>query len=167
MPGTVMHALDGTQVIPQDANRIYIDGFQYEDASNAVLAGLLTMKLRDRINFDGRLGVVSSHKESDIAFSGKLSRFEHQILEYGPNGEPLKKRMRITIRCSLDDVRRARKIFFNEEVQAFEVYSDTVFPVRTEMQVKESLMGELAARLTEKIATGWYTGKMTPAEKGK
>lgn len=162
----VIRSMNGEPVVPREANKIIIPFFRnytYEPS----LAEKLTIELRQMINMEGRLAVVADNENADLRLAGMIDNYEIQPVQLGNFGEAVRKRLRITASVKLIDLNRDREIFYEREIQSFEVFSDVIAPIVTESQCRERVLEKLARRISVKVINGWYTELMTPVEKGK
>jgi len=156
-------AINGEPVIPRHANSIVIG--EFDDATGRRdIAGKTALMVRELINRDGRLAVVAS--EGDLALSVTMTSFQIQAVEFGAQGIPVRKRMRLTASVKLLDTARDRVIFGDSAVQSFIEYSEITPPVTPEYLALDSLIEKMAERITAQTITGWYTKYMTNVEKG-
>lgn len=162
----VLRNLDGEPVIPRNANKIIIPFF-HNYTSKPSISEKLTLKLRRSVNMDGRLAVVSTGRNADLRLVGMIVQYEVQPIQYGNFGEAVRKRLRIIAAVKLFDIKKREEIFYERGIQAFEVYSDLIPPISSEIQVQERVLEKLARRIAFKVVNGWYTDLMTPIEKGK
>ena len=158
--------INGEPVVPRAANRILVPDFRSSIGMSTV-AERLTLLVRERISMDGRLAVVKDGEKADLLLEGLVRDYEIQPMEIDRTGRPEKKRMRITASARLVDTAKGRVIFHDREIQAFEIFSDLLPPVRHESLVRESVIQNLARRIALKVITGWYTELMSEVEKGK
>lgn len=164
--GSVLDNLNGEPVIPREANRIIIPFFHnYTDEPS--VSEKLTLRVRKLVSMDGRLAVVSTNEEADLRLAGKVALYQVQPVQYGDFREPVRKRLRIVASIRLYDLKKGREIFYDGGIQAFEVFSELLPPVTSEIQVQDRVLESLARRISVKVIEGWYTELMTPVEKGK
>ncbi len=162
----VLESINGEPVVPREANRIIIPFFQNYTAEPSA-AENLTLKLRRFIGMDGRLAVVADNSEADLRLAGAVVQYQVQPVQYGNFNEPVRKRLRVVASVRLIDLKSGREIFYDSGIQAFQLFSELIPPVTPEIQVQEAVLENLARRISVKVVEGWYTGLMTPAEKGK
>lgn len=162
----VIDSINGEPVVPRDANRIIVPFFN-NFTTEFSISEKLTLRVREFLVMDGRLAVVSDNKDADLRLIGKIVRYHNQPIQYGKFGEPIRKRLRIVAMVGLLDLRRDREIFCEREIQSFEIYSDLIPPITSEIQIRDKALDSLARRISITIIKGWYTDLMTPAEKGK
>ncbi|MDY6934643.1 MAG: LPS assembly lipoprotein LptE [Spirochaetota bacterium] len=163
--GSVLKSINGEPVVPRSANRIIIPFF-YNYTDEPSISERLTLKVREMISMDGRLAVVADNNDADIRLIGRIVHYRIQPIQYGNFGEPIRKRLRIVAAIRLLDLRKAREIFFEREIQSFKVYSDLIPPVESIVHVQDSVIDNLSRRISVKTISGWYTKLMTPVEKG-
>ncbi len=156
-------AINGEPVVPRHANSIVIGDFDDATARKDI-AGKTAMKVRELVNRDGRLAVVPAG--GDLELFVALTSFQVQVLEFGPRGIPVKKRMRLTGSLKLLDAARNTIIFRNNAVQSFIEYSEITPPVTPEYLALDLLVERMAERIKAQTITGWYTEYMTKVEKG-
>ncbi len=156
----------GEPVVPRHANTIFVPDF-IDTTGRSGIARRLTLKVRDLIGRDGRLAVTPAREGADLLLEGDITGFQIQPIEYGGQGVPLRKRMRIVVSVKLLDLGNGRIIFRDRSVQSFMVYSEIRPPVMSEHQVLDSLLETLAERIRAQTITGWYTEYMSSVEKGK
>jgi len=162
----VLMKFNGEPVIPRDANRVVVPFFS-NFTNKPVLSDKLTLKLRELINMDGRLAIVSESSQADLIVTGKIVHYQIQPIQYDTIGRAVRMRMRIISSVKLRDIRRGETIFFDRGIQAFGVYSDLIPPIETEAQVQDKILKNLARRIAVKIIDGWYTDLMTSVETRK
>jgi predicted nucleic acid-binding OB-fold protein len=158
--------ISGEPVVPREANRIIIPFFHNYTAEPSV-AEKLTLRLRQIIGMDGRLAVVANNENADLRLAGAVVQYQVQPVQYGNFNEPVRKRLRIISSIRLFNLKTGREILYDGEIQAFQLFSELIPPVTSEIQVQEAVIENLARRISVKTVEGWYTGLMTPAEKGK
>jgi hypothetical protein len=163
---SVLESMNGQPVVPREANRIWIPPFA-GGAGTGMLGQRLALRLREYIAMDGRLAVVNEGKHADLVLNGTVLLYQVQPLAYDDLGVPVKKRIRMVASCRLLDIPREKVIFNEAEIQAFEIFSDTVPPLVTEESARERIMESLARRIALQTVSGWYTELMTPVEKVK
>jgi hypothetical protein len=161
----VLNNFKGEPVVPRDANRILVPLFN-TIINQPSLSELLTVKVKEAINSDARLAVVTG-SEADLILKGVITGYYMQPVEYDGYDRPVKKRLKITVSLKLFDLRKEKEIFFEREIQAFEEFSEVIAPVRSEIQVQEKVISDMALRIAMKTINGWYTRLLTPQEKGK
>ncbi len=162
----VLNNINGEPVVPRDANRIIIPFF-HNYTKEPSISEKLTLRLRKLISMDGRLAVVSKNDKADLRLAGMVVRYQIQPVQYGNFHEPIRKRLRIVASVRLLDMNKKREIFYGGEIQAFEVYSEVIPPITSEIQIQDMVLENLARRISNKVINGWYTDLMTPIEKGK
>ena len=162
----VLSNIDGEPVIPREANKISIPFF-YNHTEKPSISEKLTLKVRRFINIDGRLAVVSDTSNADLRLLGMIVKYKIQPVQYGAFGEPIRKRLRILTSVRLYDIKREAEIFFENEIQSFEIFSDALTPITSEIHVQDRVLENLARRISVKVIDGWYTKLLTPIEKGK
>lgn len=162
----VFESMNGEPVVPREANKIFIPPFTCATGREP-LCQKLAIRVRELIAADGRLAVVDAEADADIVLAGAMTHYQIQPLEYDEMERIVKKRMRMTAAARLTDLRRSKEIFFEREIQSFDTYSEIVPPVMTEPLMQDRVMESLARRIVLTTVTGWYTGLMTPVEKGK
>ncbi len=162
----VINTINGEPVVPREANRILIHDFTFH-GDHAVLVNKLTLRVRDLIARDGRLGVVTSGEIHDLLLTGGLMLYQVRPLKYDSMGIPVKKRMRMAVFVRLINVKNDREIFRDPDVQAFEEFSDNVPPITSEMAIQDAVVENLAKRISRKVISGWYTELLSPVEKGR
>ncbi len=160
-----LKSIDGEPVVPRTANRLYISPLRDRTGDYLPLSKL-SIRLKESVNSDGRLVVVQEKDRSDLLLEVSVNEYAIQNIEFDGLGQPVKKRIRIVAGASLYDMRKKRPVFSDPLIQAFRVYSDTVPPVSAELQVLDSVIDELARRITAKTVSGWYTQYMNIIEKG-
>lgn len=158
--------INGEPVVPRNANSIFIG--EFDDLSGRPdIARRLFIKVKELINRDGRLAVVTGAGAGDLLLSASVTGFQIQAVEFGEQGVPVKKRMRLTASVKLLDTPRGKLIFRDSAVQSFLEYSETVPPLMSEYQAMDALIDSMAERIRAQTITGWYTEYMTPVEKGR
>jgi hypothetical protein len=162
----LLKSFTGEPVIPREANKIFVRDFENGKTAGS-LAGRLTIRVKELIASDGRLGVVEDETMADLSLQGKMVSYELQALKFDEMGTVIEKRMRSVVRLRLIDVMHGRDVFTNERVESFVVFSDRVPPVESESGAQDRLLEEMSKRIVAQAVTGWYTKYMTPAEKGK
>lgn len=162
----VLGGIDGEPVVPRRANRILIPYFRNNTRESAV-SERLTIRLRELITMDGRLAVVSDEEHADLKLKGAVLLYHLQPIHFSDSGEAVRKRLRIVVSVALIDAESGREIFRETQVQAFRLFSEVIPPIISESQVRNSVVDELARRVSVTTITGWYTGLMTDVEKGK
>jgi hypothetical protein len=167
--GTVRKIIDdfeGEPVVPRSANRLFIvppaNTTGREDLSLRLMS-----RLREHISLDGRLGVESDESNIDLRLEIRIAKFFIEKLAYDEIGRAVKKRMWITADVRLMNLHRKKVIFYENDIQAFRVFSELMQPIETEDRCMENVLDDLAKRITSKTVTGWYTDQMTIIEKGK
>ncbi|MFC1670110.1 LPS assembly lipoprotein LptE [Spirochaetota bacterium] len=162
----VIKSIDGELVVPRTANKIRILPFGSSNKGKEISEKLL-ISIRKKINLDGRLSVVGNRDRADLKLDGRVRGFQIQPLEYGEYNRPVKQRMRIVVSVRLINLKGGKVIFHDRQIQSFKTFSDIVPPIKTEAEVLESVIEDLAERISRKAVTGWYTDKMTKSERGK
>lgn len=162
----VLKSINGEPVVPREANRIIIADF-WDNTHNPDLCEKLSLRIRELINVDGRLAVVTSENVADLKLSGKIILYQIQPLKFNLMGLPIKKRMKVVAVVSLRDNLRGKDIFYDMPVQAFEEYSDIEPPVTSEESMRLTVIENLSKRIALQTVSGWYTQLMTPEEKGR
>ncbi len=162
----VLQNINGGPVVPREANKIVVPFF-HNHTNEASISEKLTLNLRRLISMDGRLAVVSSNNKADLRLAGMIKLYQVQAVQYGDFHEPIRKRLRIIASVKLIDIKKKKEIFYDGGVQAFEVFSEVIPPITSEIQVRDRVIENLARRLSVKVINGWYTELMTPIEKGK
>ena len=165
-PDAVFDVINGEPVVPRDANKIIIPFFHNFTAEPSA-AENLTLKLRRMIGMDGRLAVVADNEDADLRLAGAVVQYQVQPVQYGNFNEPVRKRLRVVASIKLMDLKSGREIFYDGGIQAFQLFSELIPPVTSEIQAQEAVLENLARRISVKVVEGWYTKLMTPAEKGK
>jgi hypothetical protein len=166
MLGKVFKSIDGEPVVPREANRIIVTDF-WDNTHNPDICEKLSLRIRELINIDGRLAVVSSENDADLRLNGKVILYQIQPLKYNLMGLQIKKRMKIVAVVSLRDNLRKKDIFYDMPVQAFEEYSEIDPPITSEESMRLIVIENLSKRIALQTVTGWYTQLMTPEEKGR
>lgn len=161
-----LRSINGEPVVPRKANRIIIPYF-YNFTTVSSITDKITLKVRELISMDGRLAVVSDNKDADLRLIGKIVKYHLQPVQYGNFGQPVRKRLRILATIKLVDIKNNREIFFEKDIQSFEIFSDQIPPIVDEAVVRDRVLDNMARRISIKILTGWYTDLMSPIEKGK
>jgi hypothetical protein len=164
--GSVLMNLKGEPVIPREANKIQVSPFS-DRTGRPGLAEKLHNRIRESISRDLRLAVVADGDQADVTLEGSITSFQIQEMKFTNFRVPEKKRMRITVAMTLYKKASGSIILHEPELQAFREFSDILPPLETEPQVMETLITDLARRITAKTVTGWHTDLMTPVEKGK
>jgi hypothetical protein len=162
----VLGRMSGEPVVPRSANRIQVPEFDNLTPVHS-LSARISIRVREEIASDGRLGIASGGEQADLLLEGKITSYQTQALEFNGAGLPVKKRMRMLAAVRLIDIVSNREIFSDRDIQAFETYSEIAPPVSTEQTVQDRVLTELARRVAKQAVTGWYTGLMTREEKGK
>ncbi len=164
--GVVLGKINGEPVIPRSANRIIIPYFK-NFTGEPTVSEKLTLRVRELINMDARLAVVSDSHRADLRLGGKVVLYHIQPIHYSDAGEPVRKRLRIVVSIELKDLKREKEIFSQRQIQAFEIFSDVIPPFASETQVRERVIENLARRVAVNTVSGWYTELMSNIEKGK
>lgn len=164
--GSVLKGINGEPVVPRSANRIFIPSF-INGTSHASLSEQLTLRLREHINTGGRLITVNRKSAADLELTGRIKIYELQPIRYNTAGEPVLKRLHISVLIWLKDIKSEKIIFHNIKVRAFETFSDREAPVRSEIQVRDSVLEQLSRRIVVTTLKGWYTELMSRTEKGR
>lgn len=162
----VLEKINGEPVVPRNANSIYILPF-FNSTDNIAIPGKLSINIKKSICMDGRLVVVSEKDKADLKLEGIITAYQIQPIKYGELNRPVMKRMRIIASVKLFDLRLKKIILYEAGIQSFETYSDTIPPIKTKTQILNSVIENLAKRISSKVITGWYTDHMTHIEKGK
>ncbi len=162
----VLGRMSGEPVVPRSANRIQVPEFENLTTVHS-LSARVSIRVRDEIASDGRLGVVGGGEQADLLLEGKITSYQIQALAFNGAGLAVKKRMRVLAAVRLVELVSKREIFNDRDIQAFETYSEINPPVSTEQAVQDRVLTELARRVAKQAVTGWYTGLMTREEKGK
>lgn len=162
----VMGKMSGEPVIPRSANRIVVPDFENRSPVPS-LSARVSIKVREEIARDGRLGVVDGKEEADLLLEGRILSCQVQVTEFNGAGLPVKKRIRVLASVSLVEVKTGHEIFRDADIQAFETYSELVPPISNEQAVQDRVLLDLAKRVAKKTVTGWYTELMTSEEKGR
>jgi hypothetical protein len=164
--GKIVEDFDGEPVVPRSANRLFIvppaNTTGREDLSLRLMS-----RLREHISLDGRLGVESDESDIDLRLEIRIAKFFIEKLAYDEIGRAVKKRMWITADVRLLNIHRKKVIFYENDIQAFRVFSELTQPIETEDRSMENVLDDLAKRITSKTVTGWYTDQMTIIEKRK
>jgi hypothetical protein len=160
----VLSNFKGEPVVPREANKIIVPLFNNSTTSS--ISELLTLKVRETINSDSRLAVVSGN-DADLILKGVLTGYQVQPVEFDGFAKPVKKRLKITASIKLFDIKKDKEIFFEREIQAFAEFSEIIHPISSEIRVTEKVIADLASRIALKTINGWYTRLLTPEEKGK
>lgn len=158
--------IKGEPVVPRHANRIYVATFK-NGHPDSMINDRLLIKIKQKINTDVRLALADENDFPDLVLDGRVSEFYIQPVEFDTMGVAIKKRIRITVSVKMTDVQKKRLIFSDNNVYAFRMFSEYRAPVETEDDALDKLLEDLSGRIFSKIETGWFTDKMTPAEKGK
>ncbi len=158
--------INGEPVVPRQANTLFLQIAENRTGIKGI-PERLKIKISELLNIEGRLAVVPDHGRSDLRLDVIFSGYELQVLEYSDMGIPTKKRLRLLADIRLTDLNRDREIISGHQVQAFEEFSDTVFPLKSRMQVEESVIHELARRISLMTIQGWYTERFTEIERNK
>lgn len=164
--GAVLKNINGEPVVPRSANKIFVPTF-INRTKHVSITEHLTLKLRKHINTGGRLITVSKKSIADLELIGRIDTYELQPIRYNTADEPVLKRLQITVYIWLNDLRSGKMILFKNKVQAFKKFSDRIPPVRSETQVRNSVLEQLSRRIAITASKGWYTELMSRTEKGK
>lgn len=162
----VLSSFKGEPVVPREANKIHITEFHNLTTQTAI-SEKLTLKIKEQINLDGRLAVVTESEQADLEVKGILTDYQVQPVKFNGFDKPERKRLRIIASIKLNDLKRNREIFFERGIQAFEEFSEIIPPIASEIQIRDKVLDDLAKRISLQIINGWYTKLMTPVEKGK
>src|SRR4030042_98272 len=106
----IIDGFEGEPVVPRNANRLYIVP-PVNATGVAELAPRLQNKVREYISLDGRLGVDSDDRNSDLRLEIRISRYIIERMEYDEIGRAVKKRMGITADGRLFNITRKKVIF--------------------------------------------------------
>ncbi|MCP4133958.1 MAG: hypothetical protein GY754_23510 [bacterium] len=162
----VLNKISGEPVVPREANRIFIPPFS-NSAREEGFPGKLLLRIKNKINMDGRLTVVNSKTNAHLLLRGGVTGYRVQGVEYDGFRKPVKKRLWVTVSVQLTNLKKGKVIFYERNIQSFKAYSDVVFPIISDSQAEESVLEDMAKRISLKVITGWYTEQMTNIEKGE
>lgn len=160
---TILKKFSGDNVIPENANTIKLEKFS--DRSNSDKAGRLRTKIKEQLTSDGRLAVLDS-LNTDLVLRGQITEFFIKGLSFDAAQMPLLKRIKITASIKLIDKKHNKIIFIENDIQAFLNYSESISPVKNDMQAEEEVLEMLAKRISKKVLSGWYTEYMNKMERG-
>ncbi len=158
--------LNGTPVIPREANKIVIASFS-NITSVQGMESRLSALLKKHISLDGRLAPVSQKENPDILLKGSIYSYSVQATAHAKNGAVIEKRIIIKSSIALYDLKKKNLIFHDPFIQSFRKFSDRIPPISTESACREYVLDNLALRIASKTVSGWYTKHLTPIEKGK
>lgn len=156
---------EGGELIPGKGTKIYVNNFEsglYKNFNSKELVS----RLKRNINSDVTLTVTDIKDEAEIILTGIITAYTIQPVEFNLQGQPELKRLRLTLALTLYNPVREHTIFRSRIVEAMHEYSDTRFPVETELRAQLKLIDKIVPRIISQIYTGWYTDQLTPAERG-
>jgi len=156
----------GEPVIPRKANKIQINAFK-NGADYRILNEKLLIKVKHLIGLDSRLALAGENEDPELLLDCTINQFSIQPVEFNSMRVPVKKRMRITMKVTMKDLKARRIIFSDPNVYAQYSFSEYNPPIESEDAALDRLLSDLASRIYSKIETGWFTDRMTPMEKGK
>ena len=165
-PDKNARGLFGGDIIPNKGAKIFICNFT-SDAGPAFNSKELLVRLKRKIISAGRLSVTNIQDETEIVLTGNISAYTVQPVKFNSQGHPELKRLRLTIFLTLRNTKAEQTIFSNRAIEAMHEFSDTKIPVETEFRAQLNLIDKIVPRIISQLYTGWYTDKLTPAERGK
>ena len=165
-PDKNIRGLFGGDIIPGKGAKIYICNFN-SDTDSAFNRKELLIRLKRNLNSEGRLTVTDITDDAEIVLTGNISAYTVQPVKFNSQGRPELKRLRLTIFLTLRNKTAEQTIFSNRAVEAMHEFSDTKIPVETEFRAQLNLIDKIVPRIISQLYTGWYTEKLTPAERGK
>ncbi len=162
----LMKSFTGERIIPDSANKIFIRPFS-NSSGRVFPLGEMRIKLKELIGEEQRLAVVDAEEDCDIMLGGEITAFSIHDILFSRSGTAEKRRIRLTLSLNLIKCRDKTVIFRNRKVEAHRTFSETTPPIEDENRAVLNLIDTAGKRITSLLVTGWYTDRMTPAERGK
>lgn len=153
-------------VIPRQADTISLSIVENR-TKNSHIPEILHFRVNESLRKEGRLIPVSPEDNPDLSAYIRVLGYSIHNIDFNSHGEPVKKRMRISVTITLAETHPEKIIIRSSPVETFREYSEIQFPAETEKSALNNLLIHLADRITARITTGWYTEYMTPVEKGQ
>ena len=143
--------IEGGTLIPDSASRIFIRPFNDAGADPEFNEELMR-RLKNRINLDGRLAVVTTEGESDLVLDPGLSHYEEQNVTFNPSGRVVKRRISLTVSVGLSETATGKIILKNREKELYIEFD----PDRAIIaEVYRELADKTSAAVLSIIFTGW------------
>ncbi|HOP62842.1 MAG TPA: hypothetical protein PK358_06940 [Spirochaetota bacterium] len=162
----ISSAFDGTELIPDELNRICIVKIENRSGRNE-LPGLLKSEIKNRMNSERRLLFTGDIASCDIKLWITLLPLVSAPYSFNPAGVTEKRRLKVTALVTLAHAGTGKTIIKNRETYAEFIYTETGTGSISEHRGITGLTEKLAERIISVITTGWFRDsyQKTPRER--
>jgi len=140
-------------VLPEYFRTIHIPKFENK-TMQPQLTELISRKVINKFELDGRLTVSEYVSRSDGILFGSIVKYEKVPLSYTDIGEIDVNALTIRINIKLKEIKTKKELHntFIEETTEFNFKSA---PVETELEAQERLIDVICSKIVSKVIEGW------------
>ncbi len=141
-------------ILPKYFNIIYIPKFENETIDQPQLTEIITRKVIEKFELDGRLMVTEYVSKANGILFGNIVKYKKIPLSYTDVGEIDVNALTIKIIIQLKDI-KSKKILHDKYVEETVEFNFKSEPVETEINAQERIIEILTDKIVSKVIEGW------------